>query len=279
MSKSKDLREAAVAYKKAGNSYEDTGKVFGVSASTVHRWVRQYEETGDLSNKPLNRSFKKIDPEKLKAYVAEHPDDTQQEVATVFGCCNQALSQAYRRLGITRKKKTLRYTEQSEEKVKEYNKEIKDIPKEKIAYVDETGIDKCLYREYGYALRGQKVYDKISGKKFQRTSIVAAKLGKRIIAPMQYSGTMNSALFELWFEKCLLPCLEKGATIVMDNASFHRKKQLYEICRKCGFNLIFLPPYSPELNPIEKYWFVLKHRIKAFLRMNISLDDAIQYVF
>ena len=105
MSKSKDLREAAVAYKKAGNSYEDTGKVFGVSASTVHRWVRQYEETGDLSNKPLNRGFKKIDPEKLKAYVAEHPDDTQQEVATVFGCCNQAISQAYRRLGITRKKR------------------------------------------------------------------------------------------------------------------------------------------------------------------------------
>ena len=91
--------------KKAGKSYEDTGKVFGVSASTVHRWVRQYEETGDLSNKPLNRSFKKIDPEKLKAYVAEHPDDTQQEVATVFGCCNQAISQAYRRLGITRKKR------------------------------------------------------------------------------------------------------------------------------------------------------------------------------
>ena len=105
MSKSKDLREAAVAYKKAGNSYEDTGKVFGVSASTVHRWVRQYEETGDLSNKPLNRGFKKIDPEKLKAYIAEHPDDTQQEVATVFGCCNQVISQAYRRLGITRKKR------------------------------------------------------------------------------------------------------------------------------------------------------------------------------
>ena len=97
MSKSKDLREAAVAYKK-------TGKVFRVSASTVHRWIKQYEETGDLSNKPLNRSFKKIDPDKLKAYVAEHPDDTQEEVAAMFGCCNQAISQAYRKLGITCKK-------------------------------------------------------------------------------------------------------------------------------------------------------------------------------
>ncbi len=86
---------------------------------------------------------------------------------------------------------------------------------------------------------------------------------------------MNSALFEFWFEKCLLPCLEKDTTIVMDNASFHRKNYLYEICKKYGVNLIFLPPYSPELNPIEKYWFVFKYRIKAFLRINISLNDAI----
>lgn len=96
---------------------------------------------------------------------------------------------------------------------------------------------------------------------------------------MQYNSKMNSALFEMWFEKCLLPCLEKDTTIVMDNASFHRKKQLYEICSRYGYNLIFLPPYSPELNPIEKYWYVLKHRIKAFLRQSISLDDSIHYSF
>lgn len=90
---------------------------------------------------------------------------------------------------------------------------------------------------------------------------------------------MNSALFEMWFEKCFLSCLEKGTAIVMDNASFHRKKQLYEICSRYDFNLIFLPPYSPELNPIEKYWFVLKHRIKAFLRHNISLNDSVHHAF
>lgn len=90
---------------------------------------------------------------------------------------------------------------------------------------------------------------------------------------------MNSALFEMWFEKCLLSYLEKGTTIVMDNASFHRKKQLYEICSRYGYNLIFLPPYSPELNPIEKYWYVLKHRIKAFLHHHISLNDSIHYSF
>ena len=173
----------------------------------------------------------------------------------------------------------MRYKEQNEEKVKEYLEEIKDIPEGKIAYVDETGINKCLYREYGYAPRGQKVYDKISGKKFQRTNIIAAKIGNEIIAPMQYNSKMDSALFEMWFEKCLLPCLKKGTAVVMDNASFHRKKQLFKICEKYGFYLIFLPPYSPELNPVEKYWYVLKYRIKVFLRHHISLNDSVHYAF
>lgn len=105
MSKSKDLREAAVRYQKEGHTYEETAKVFGVVKSTVHRWVKQYEETGDLSDKPVKRGYKKINPEKLKAYVAEHPDDTQEEVALVFGCCPQAISKAYKRFGITRKKR------------------------------------------------------------------------------------------------------------------------------------------------------------------------------
>ncbi|MDE5557365.1 MAG: transposase [Ruminococcus sp.] len=104
MSKSKDLRKAAVTYQKEGHTYDEPAKVFGVVKSTVHRWIKQYEETGDLSNKPLKRGFKKIDPEKLKVYVSEHPDDTQEEVATVFCCYPQAISEAYKRLGITRKK-------------------------------------------------------------------------------------------------------------------------------------------------------------------------------
>lgn len=88
----------------------------------------------------------------------------------------------------------MRYKEQNEEKVKEYLEKIKDIPEEKIAYVDETGIDSYLYREYGYAPRGQKVYDKISGKKFQRTNIIAAKIGNEIIAPMQYNEPLKKTL-------------------------------------------------------------------------------------
>ena len=114
-----------------------------------------------------------------------------------------------------------------------YQEVIKDIPLEKIAYVDESGIDTYLYREYGYALRGQRVFGQVRGRKYQRCGIVAAQMGDRILAPFQYNGTMNSRLFEFWFSNHLLPSLEQGTVIVMDNASFHSKKAAAFCCPKC----------------------------------------------
>jgi len=136
-------------------------------------------------------------------------------------------------------KKTLSYKEQNSEQVKEYLEKIADIPKERIAYVDETGIDSYLYREYRYAPRGEAINGKIPGIKFQRTNIVAAKLGKNIVTPLQYTVTTDGTLFEFCFEQCLLPCLPENAVIVMDNASYHRKKQLTEISARHHRSLIF----------------------------------------
>ena len=106
MAYSVDLRMKAVKhYLGSGHTFAQTGKIFGVSATSVRNWVIQYEETGDVSNKPLERKAKKLDPEKLRACVREHSDATKQEIAYEFGCSNQAVSKALKRLGITRKKK------------------------------------------------------------------------------------------------------------------------------------------------------------------------------
>ena len=117
-------------------------------------------------------------------------------------------------------------------------------------YVDETGINKYLTREYGRARRGEKVLGKVYGQRFERTNIVAAQVGKEIIAPSQYKGTTTSEFFEKWFKTQLLPELSEGSVIVMDNATFHRKNRLNEIAVEHKVKIIFLPPYSPELNPI-----------------------------
>ena len=145
--------------------------------------------------------------------------------------------------------------------------------------MDETGIDTYLHREYGYAPRGQKVKAAIRGRKYKRVGIVAAQLGQEIISPLTYSGTMDSRLFEFWFEKQLLPALPPGAVVVMDNASFHRKAQLIGVAQKYGFRLIFLPPYSPELNPIENFWAWLKRYLCSFLTFSKSFDDALFEAF
>lgn len=156
---------------------------------------------------------------------------------------------------------------------------IADIPASHIAYVDETGIDNYLYREYGWAKRGKALLGRISGRKYKRTGIVAAQMGKSIIAPLAYDGTMDSLLFETWFEKCLLPALPQHSVIVMDNASFHRKKQLIPLAQKAGLRLIFLPPYSPQLNPIEKFWGWLKRYLRKKLQPHNSFMDTLCAAF
>lgn len=136
-----------------------------------------------------------------------------------------------------------------------------------------------LYREYGYAPRGEKVYDCIKGRKYARVGIAAAQIGNRIIAPFEYTGTMNCELFETWFETVLLPALSEETVIVMDNASFHRKEKLYCLAEKHNRFVIFLPPYSPELNPIEHFWNWLKNTLRKTLPDFSSFDDALTSAF
>jgi len=90
---------------------------------------------------------------------------------------------------------------------------------------------------------------------------------------------MEHSLFEQWFSQCLLPNLPEHAVIVMDNASFHRKKKLNILARKAHLSLLFLPPYSPELNPIEHFWSWIKGRLQKMLPVYSSFDDALFDIF
>ena len=88
---------------------------------------------------------------------------------------------------------------------------------------------------------------------------------------------MDSSLFAFWFEKQLLPALPTGAVIVMDNASFHRKSQLIPLAQKYGFRLIFLPPYSPEFNPIENFWAWLKRYLRSLPTLPLILPSLMLF--
>lgn len=145
--------------------------------------------------------------------------------------------------------------------------------------MDETGIDTFLHREYGWSDQGTPVSGIISGRKFKRIGVVAAQIGRQIVSPLAYDGTMDSALFELWFEQALLRDLPASSVIVMDNASFHRKARLLQLAENAGHRLIFLPPYSPELNPIENFWSWLKRKLRKLLQESSSFVDALCSAF
>jgi len=132
-----------------------------------------------------------------------------------------------------------------------------------------------LYREYAYSLRGKPVYGNISGHRYRRVGLVAAQLNGEIIAPLQYDGTMDSKLFEQWFQSCLMRELPANSVIVMDNAAFHRKRILVALAQRYGHLLIFLPPYSPELNSIEHFWAWMKMHLRKILPLHSSFDDAL----
>ena len=177
------------------------------------------------------------------------------------------------------KKKTPYYKERKDDERRVYKKAIASIPEETIIYIDETGIDESLHRDRCRAKRGEKVYSGVSGRKYCRTNIVAGLCCGQLIAPMEYAGTTDHTVFETWFEKVLLVGLPEGRTFVMDNASFHRKNVLNELARRVNCAIVFLPPYSPDYNPIEKRWA----HLKLFLRNHASrfgnLQNAISYHF
>ena len=150
---------------------------------------------------------------------------------------------------------------------------------EDLVYIDESGIDKYLHYPWGYGARGQKVYGEVSGKRYDRESFIAAKNCGRIIAPMCFKGTCNTELFNAWIEQVLLPELKSGQIVILDNAAFHKSPRTMELIESRGCKLLFLPPYSPDLNPIETFWANFKAKIRSIISNFNSLSQAIDHVF
>lgn len=134
--------------------------------------------------------------------------------------------------------------------------------------MDESGFDEYYSRDYGYAPRGEKVIGKACGKHFERTSVVAAVFLSALVAPFAFKGSMNGDLFEGWLEQILVPEIKnpEKSVVFMDNASHHKKSAIYDIADENGFKVMFIPPYSPDLNkPIETKWANIKNRLRLHM--------------
>ena len=140
-------------------------------------------------------------------------------------------------------------------------------------YIDESGFAPTTERDYGWAPKGQKVYGMRSGNRRPRTSLIAARIGRNFDAPMLFDGTTNTAIFNTWLDQELCPKLNHNHVVIMDNAAFHKSAKTRELIESTGAILLFLPPYSPDLNPIECDFAALKKNRKY--NNNLPLEKII----
>jgi transposase len=139
--------------------------------------------------------------------------------------------------------------------------------------VDESGFAPTAQRNYGWAPKGTKVYGFHSGNRRPRTSLIAALHNKRLIAPMLFDGTCNTTTFNTWLEHELCPLLDPKSVVVIDNAAFHKSRKTYELITNTGARLLFPPPYSPHLMPIENTFGTIK-RTRAY-HSDKAIEDII----
>jgi len=172
------------------------------------------------------------------------------------------------------------YGEKSEEKRRSFIEEIMAIAKNRQVFVEECGVRREYMREYAYAPRGESVDAAIAGRNGKAANVTGALCGGRHIGVESYGHATTAAFFEGWHAR-LLPMLPRACAVVLDNASFHRKSALEAIIKKSRrrIRLMFLPPYSPDLNPIEKSWANLKRFLRSRGQVLDGSHSAIKRFF
>lgn len=126
-----------------------------------------------------------------------------------------------------------------------------------------------------------QVYGAISGMRYARESFIAAQREEQILAPFCYRGTCDTILFNVWVKDFLVPELKPGQVVIMDNAAFHKSQETKKLIEAADCRVFFLPPYSPDLNPIEQVWANIKKKVQGLLERikGIKLADAIDSAF
>lgn len=139
---------------------------------------------------------------------------------------------------------------------------------EKLVFIDETWTSTGMTRRYGRAPRGWRCLDSAPHGHWETTTFVGALRHGRLTAPLVTDGPIDGEMFLAYVRQCLCPTLQPGDTVILDNLSSHKVAGVEAAITATGARVQFLPPYSPDLNPIEKLFSKLKARLRKAAARN-----------
>jgi transposase len=169
-----------------------------------------------------------------------------------------------------------RDTEENRKRREEFVETLRAIPPEKLIYLDESGVSTQMTRLYARCVGGARIHEGTPDSRWKILSILGAISTRGMVATMTIEAATDREIFLAYLDHCLCPKLRPGDVVVMDNLSSHKVKGVRERIEKCGATLLYLPPYSPDLNPIEKAWAKLKQLLRsAKARTKEALDQAL----
>jgi transposase len=183
-------------------------------------------------------------------------------------------------LGLRIKKISYGYKERRESERQAYLEQLATLDPKALIFIDESGIDDNETYPYAWGAYGQRVYGIKKANRAKRLSIISALNENNLQAPFVFEGYCNRDVIHLYIEQVLVPTLKPGQIVIMDNASFHKSKRIKEAIEKAQCQLLYLPAYSPDLNPIEHFWAAIKSSMRKILnRTDADLYEAAQFAF
>ncbi|MDR6146229.1 transposase [Sphingomonas sp. SORGH_AS870] len=272
---SMDLRSRALAAVDEGMSCRAAARRFGVAAATVIRWHDQRRSTGGYAAKPQGGDTRS---RRIEAYAHTILSLHEARRDITFGRAAQRAGpgggdgrnlDAASLLRPSRghaQKKTGHAIEQDRADVLSQREAWfdgqPDLDPARLVFIDETWTAANMTRSHGRCRRGERLRMGYPHGHRKTTTLVAGLRTTGMVAPMVLDGPINGDWFEAYVDQVLVPDLRRGDIVIMDNLSSHKRASIRDLIEAAGARLMFLPPYSPDFNPIEKAFA----RLKAMLR-------------
>src|SRR5512132_4023557 len=267
-----DLRGRVIEDVETGASRREAAERYGLSPSVVVIWVQRFEETGSVAAKPSGGSTSPLEKHAkfLLAQIANKPDLTLDEIVVAMRKRRIAgsrsavwrFSPAQHQL----QKKTLYAVEQKRADVararRRWMRDQGMFDPARLVFIDETSTNTAMVRLRGRAPRGERLVDYAPHGAWKTVTFVGGLRQRGMTAPFVIEGAMNGPMFLAYVKQCLVPTLKRGETVLMDNLPVHKVAGVAEAIEAAGATLIYLPKYSPDLNPIELAFSKLKAHLR-----------------